>query len=259
MGFLTFLSDFGTTDHYVASVKAKILTLKPEQVIVDISHDVEPFNIAHGLHVINSVFQDFPEGTVHLLAVDTHGSKSGRYQAALYKGHYFVCADNGLLSLLTEGDPRQLVDLPPMHDTSSPARDILAPAAVALANGSNMAEIGELADGMVQLINRQLRLNDHSIIGHVVHVDHYGNLITDITRDSVDAIGHGRHFTIHFNREVIDRVSTRYNQPGEGDCVALFNRQGYLTIGINKGHASELLGMFFDSPVEVHFVPDPVE
>ncbi|RNI28150.1 hypothetical protein EFA69_18935 [Rufibacter immobilis] len=257
MGILTFLSDFGTIDHYVASVKAKILTLNPAQVIVDISHHVDPFNIAHGYHVINSVYQDFPRGTVHLIAVDTHGSRSGRYQVARHNGHYFVCADNGLLSLLTEGDPEQLVDLPLQPDSSSPARDIMAPAAVTLVQGGSMAEVGELADGMVQLINRQLRLNDHSIMGHVVHVDHYGNLITDISKDSVDAIGHGRRFSIHLNREVIDRLSTRYNQVNEGDSVALFNRQGHLTIGINKGHASELLGMYFDSPVEIRFTPDP--
>ncbi|GAB2540893.1 SAM hydrolase/SAM-dependent halogenase family protein [Rufibacter soli] len=259
MGFITFLSDFGTKDHYVAAVKAKILTLNPAQVIVDISHHVEPFNIAYGYHVINAVFRDFPVGTVHLVCVDTHGTRSGRYQVARHQGHYFVCADNGLLSLLTEGDPEQLVDLPYLKESSSPARDIMAPAAAALAQGSSMAEVGELADGMVQLINRQLRLNDHSITGHVVHVDHYGNLITDISRDSIDAIGHGRRFTIQFNREVIDRLSTRYNEPGEGDCVALFNRQGYLTIGINKGHASELLGMYFDSPVEVHFAQEQGE
>ncbi|WP_210464310.1 SAM hydrolase/SAM-dependent halogenase family protein [Rufibacter roseolus] len=258
MGILTLMSDFGTTDHYVAAVKAKILTINPAQIIVDISHHVEPFNIAHGYHVIHSVFQDFPQGTVHLIAVDTHGTRSGRYQVARHKGHYFVCADNGLLSLLTDGDPEQLVDLPIVPDSSSPARDIMVPAAVALAQGATMAEVGELADGMVQLINRQLRLNDHSITGHVVHVDHYGNLITDITQESVDAIGHGRPFTIHFNREVIDRLSTRFSQPNEGDSVALFNRQGYLTIGINKGHASELLGMYFDSPVDIRFAPDPV-
>lgn len=259
MGILTFLSDFGITDHYVAAVKAKILTLNPAQILVDISHEVEPFNIAHALHVINSVFRDFPEGTVHLLAVDTHGAKTGRYQAAWHQGHFFVCADNGLLSLLTENDPKQLVDLPAQDNSSSPARDIMAPAAVALAQGASMAEIGELAEGMTQLINRQLRLNDHSIVGHVMHVDHFGNLITDISRDSVEAIGHGRTFTIHFNREVIDRISTRYSHPTEGDCVALFNRQGFLIIGINKGHASELLGMYFDSRVEIKFAPDPVQ
>jgi len=92
----------------------------------------------------------------------------------------------------------------------------------------------------------------------VVHIDHYGNLITDISKDSVDAIGHGRHYTIHFNREVVDRISTRYSQPSDGECVALFNRQGFLSIGINKGNASELLGMHFDSPIEIQFMPDPV-
>lgn len=256
MGFLTFLSDFGTTDHYVAAVKAKILTLNPEQQIVDISHHVEPFNIPHGYHVLNSVFQDFPPGTVHLVAIDTHAAKNGRYQAARYKGHYFVCADNGLLSLLIDGEPDQLIDLPPQPGSSSPARDIMVPAAVALAKGTPMAEIGELATDMVQLLNRQLRLNDHSVIGHVVHIDHYGNLITDITRESVDAIGHGRPFTIHFAREVISQISNRFSQPEDGDCVVLFNRQGFLTIGINKGNAAELLGMYFDSMVEVRFNPD---
>ncbi|WP_205504324.1 SAM hydrolase/SAM-dependent halogenase family protein [Rufibacter psychrotolerans] len=257
MGILTFLSDFGTTDHYVAAVKAKILTINPAQTIVDISHHIEPYNIAHGYHVINAIYRDFPQGTVHLIGVDTHGTSSGKYQVARHHGHYFVCADNGLLSLLTDNEPEQLIDLPEQPDTSSPARDIMVPAAVALAQGATMAELGELATGMVQLLNRQLRLNDHSIIGHVVHVDHYGNLITDITRDSVDAIGHGRRFSIHFNREVVNKISTRYNQTNEGDCVALFNRQNVLTIGINKGHASELLGMYFDSPVEIRFARDP--
>ncbi|GAA4301479.1 SAM-dependent chlorinase/fluorinase [Nibribacter koreensis] len=253
MGFITFLSDFGTTDHYVAAVKAKILTLNPAQVIVDITHQVEPFNIAYGYHVISSVYEDFPAGTVHLIAVDTHGSKQGRFQVARHKGHYFVCSDNGLLSLLTDGDPEQLIDLPEQPNSPSPARDIMAPAAVALANGASMAEVGELADGMLQLINRQLKLNDHSVTGHVVHVDHYGNLITNISKDSVDAIGHGRPFVVKFAREKVDRMYSRYNQVGEGDCVILFNRQGFLTIGINKGNASELLGMYFDSSVEVQF------
>src|SRR5688572_11185695 len=111
MHFITFLSDFGYRDHYVASVKARILSSEPKAQIVDISHAVEPFDIAHAVHILSAVFQDFPKGTVHLIAVDTQGTKSGKYHAAKYKGHFFLAADNGIISLLTDSEPEELVEI----------------------------------------------------------------------------------------------------------------------------------------------------
>jgi S-adenosyl-L-methionine hydrolase (adenosine-forming) len=256
MPLITFLSDFGYTEHYVAGVKAKILSLAPQATIVDISHAIEPFNIAHGLYVLNSVFAQFPEGTVHIVAIDTHGSREGRFHAIKYKGHFFLAADNGILSLLTESQPDQMVQLANTDYTISPARDIFAPAAVHLAKGGDLTDLGEETTHMRQLINRQLRLNDHSITGHVIHVDHFGNLITNITRESVETIAHGRNFTIHFAREVVHKISPTFNIPIEGETVCVFNSEGLLTIGINKGHASELLGLHFDSQVDVRFYPE---
>ena len=251
MPIITFLSDFGYTEHYVAAVKARLLSSQPTISIVDISHAIQPFDIAHAEYVIASVFRDFPEGTVHLLAVDTQ-TKTGKYHAVKYQGHYFLAADNGLISLLTDSAPDAMVELAPL-ETSAPARDLLAPAALHLATGGSLEDLGTPTTSMKQLLNRQLKLNDHSITGHVIHVDHYGNLITNITRDSIETIGHERSFTISFAREKVSKISSRYSQTPEGECVCVYNSQNFLCIGINKGSASELLGLDFDSQVDVHF------
>ena len=100
-----------------------------------------------------------------------------------------------------------------------------------------------------------MRLNDHSVTGHVIHVDRYGNLITNITKDSVETIAHGRIYTVHFGRETVGRIHQNYTQVEDGDCCCLYNHLGQLCIGINKGNASELLGLGFDSQVDVRFYP----
>jgi len=256
MGLITFLSDFGYRDHYVAAVKARILQLAPKQMVLDISHAVEPFNIAHAVHVLQAVFRDFPLGTVHLIGVNDLGSVQPAWHAASYEGHYFVVADNGILSLLTEGRPETVVRLLPAQPTPSPTRDILTPAAIYLAQGGPLADLGPEATAIHTLLNRQLRLQDHRITGHVVHVDHYGNLITDITRTAVEAVGHGRPGTIHFMREIVRELHPHYQAAPPGDVACIFNSQDQLCIGINQGNAAELLGLYFDSQVEVHFMSE---
>ncbi len=256
MAVITFTSDFGYSDHYVAAVKAKILSEDPQVTIIDISHAVEPFNIPQAEYVLRSVYHAFPKGTVHLVGVDTH-SKSGVYHAASYNGHYFLLADNGLLSLLTDGAPDRVVELEAAEKLLPfPAKDLLAPAAVYLAKGGDLEVLGPKAESVTQLLNRQLRLNDHSITGHVIHVDRYGNLITNITRDSVDTIAHGRTYTIHFGRETVGHIYPNYNQVDEGECCCIYNSLDQVCIGINKGHAAELLGLSFDSQIDIRFYPE---
>jgi len=255
MPLITFLSDFGYTDHYVAAVKANILKVSPQAHILDISHHIDPFNIAHGYYVLQAVYREFPEGTVHLVAVDSQGSAEGRYHALKFNNHYFVATDNGILSLLTESRPEVMVALSTNGPAAHPGKEILAPAAAFLAQGGDIRELGPETNQMRELLNRQLRLSDHAITGHIIHVDHYGNLITNISQDSIDAIGHGRPLTIRFARETVDRISPSFNAADEGDCVCVFTSGGYLTIGINKGNAAELLGLYFDSRVDINFYP----
>ena len=253
MGLITLLTDFGYRDHYVAALKARLLHLAPAVPVIDLSHGVEPFNIAHAVHVLQAVFRDFPAGTVHVVGVADHGAgPEPAWQAARFAGHYFVAADNGLLALLTSGAPDEMVALP-AADSPAPTRDVLLPAAAALAQGAALASLGPVVTTFHLLNNRQERLQDHRITGHVAHVDHYGNLVTNISRTAVEAVGHGRAFSVHFGREVVHELHPHFSAVPPGEAVTMFNSQDCLCLGICQGNAAELLGLHFDSQVDVRF------
>lgn len=257
MGLITFLSDFGYRDHYVAAVKARILQLAPAVPVFDITHAIEPFNIAHALHVLQAVFRDFPAGTVHLVGVNDLGSPRAAWHAARFQEHYFVVADNGLLALLCDGQPDELVALnAAAAPTPSPTRDLLVPAAAHLAQGGSLQDLGPATSELYSLLNRQVRLQDNRITGHVVHVDHYGNLVTNITRPAVEVIGRNRPYSIHFARETVRDIAAHFQAADPGEVVCIFNSQDQLCIGINQGNSSELLGLHFDSQVDIRFAVD---
>jgi S-adenosylmethionine hydrolase len=261
MPLITLLSDFGYKDHYVAAVKVAILKVMPQARVIDISHGIEPYDIAQGAFTLGAVFRDFPPGTIHLIAVDTHGSKQHRFIAAKLEGHFFIGSDNGLISLLSDKEPDEIVELPlPPHTGQVfPLNNVFVEAAARLRGGENLADIGTPTQEMKRLLNRQLRLTDHRITGHVMDVDHYGNLITNISRDAIDGIGHGRRFLIKFGRETVNQLNSRYSEMEAGDCVCLINDRGMLEIAIVKGHAAELLGLRYDSQIDIEFFPQNAE
>jgi len=254
MALITFLSDFGTRDHYVAAVKAKILSINPGLRIIDISHEVNYFDIAHGSSLLSAVFRDFPKGTVHLVAVDSAGNND-RFLAISLEDHYFVGPDNGIFGLITEKNAQNsvLLQLPKVFSSSFPAKDILAPAAAKLASAASLNDLGTEIRDYKKMIPRISRASKKMISGHVVHVDHYGNLITNIKKLDFDILSKDKVYQLTFGRETMDKVHKSYFETEDGDCCVLFNQQGYLEISINKGNASELLGLEVDSPVNITF------
>ena len=253
MALLTLLTDFGYRDHYAAALRAKLLALDTTLPVVEISHAIEPFNIPHAVHVLQAVFRDFPAGTVHVVGVNDRGvGEESVWHAARFQDHYFVVADNGLLALLCDGPPDLLVALPAAA-TPSPTRDVLLPAAVALAQGATLESLGPVVTDYHLVNNFQVRLQDNRITGHVVHVDHYGNLITNISRAAVEVVGRGRPLAVHFGREKVHTLRPHLAAANPGDAVVAFNSQDCLCIGIGQGHAAELLGLHFDSQVDVRF------
>ncbi len=255
MSVITFMSDFGTTDHYVAAVKASIVSQSPQQLIVDLTHDIKPFDIGHAANVLKHVYRDFPEKTVHLVAVDAMREHSKAIAVDL-DGHFFVGFDSGLFSLISERKPDEIILL---HSNGSvfPAKDTLAKAAVALAEGKSMPTVGGPIDSILELYPRQLKVTKREIAGNVISVDHYGNLITNIRQADFEKIlelnGKGTQFAIRFGREVFNSVHEYYTQVESGDCFVMFNSLGFLQVGINKGNASELLGLRVDAPVIIEF------
>ncbi|MFC2123230.1 S-adenosyl-l-methionine hydroxide adenosyltransferase family protein [Bacteroidota bacterium] len=255
MALITFMSDFGTSDHYVAAVKARILSINPGLKIVDISHNINQFDIGHGAYVLKSVFHDFPEGTIHLAAVDSQGIGKNKNIVLKIEDHFFVGADNGLFSMLSEKDPSIIAELHHSEEEcpNFPAREVLAKAAAMLASGSNVQDVGNFTSEYNRLLSRQVKATKKQISGNVIRVDHYGNLITNIEEEVFNILKKNRGYTVSFGREVMDRISTAYCDVEAGDCFISFNSLGYLEIGINKGNASELLGLSIDSPVQIFF------
>ncbi len=239
----------------MATVKGKILSQNPDQQVVDISHAIRPFDISHAAVVLKSVYRDFPEGTVHLVSVDSIREKSNGIAIQL-DGHFFVGFNCGLFSMLSEKDPAEMVEIDVSGDTF-PAKDKLAEAALELSNGGNLKKIGQPIDQLVKLLARQLKVTRREIVGNVVNVDHYGNLITNIAKTEFDKIleinGKNSTFTIRFGRESFNQTNAYFSDVESGDCYVLFNSNGVLQIGLNKGDASQLLGLGIDAPVHIEF------
>lgn len=256
MALVTFMSDFGLTDHYVAAVKARLLRVNPSLQIVDISHQIEQFSIIHAAHVLGQVYADFPPGTVHLIAVGSHNERDCSPVAVKLDEHFFVGPDNGIISLVSEKPATAVVDLtgPAAAGAGSfPARDVYAEVAAKLASGAVIQDFGKRKQDIHRFTNRQMRATHEQISGVVMHIDHFGNLHTNIHRSAFDDLQQGRAYYVQVGRERFQQVHTHYCQVENGECFILFNSNGFLEIGINKGHASQLLGIGFDYPIHIRF------
>lgn len=257
MALITFMSDFGLTDHYVAAVKAKILSVNPGLRIVDVTHQVEHFNIAHAAFVLKSVFREFPKGTVHLVGVDSVNVRDEEYLAVKLEEHYFLGMNNGLFSLISDAEPAAVIriNLPANRKTTFPAKDVFAAAAARLASGASVYDLGVPTNNFKRLLPRQVKANKKQMTGNVIRVDHYGNLITNLDKELFYSLKATSNFHIAFARERVYKISDTYNQVEPGDCFVIFNSDGLMEIGIHNGHAADLLGLDFDSSVSVYFEP----
>jgi S-adenosyl-L-methionine hydrolase (adenosine-forming) len=255
MAIVTLLTDSGESDHYVASIKAKIISINPGIRIVDISHRINPCDIGHGAFVLRSVFREFPKGTVHLVGVDASGSRGDAAIALQLEDHLFVGSDNGFFGLISEKTHQQLAELNSVNPitTTFPERDIFAPAAAKLASGVALTDLGKPMPAFRRMIDRQVKATKKQITGSVIRVDNYGNLITNIPKEAFDILSKGKAYTVQFGGEKFRRIQTLYSQAEQGECFLVFNSLGFLEIGIYKGNASELLGLEYDSTVNIIF------
>jgi len=255
MAIVTLLTDSGESDHYVAAVKARIISINPGVRIEDISHSVKPSDLAHAAFILRAIFRDFPKGTVHLVGVDSTGNRGDVSVALQLEDHFFVGCDNGLFGLITDKTHQQLVELNSINPvtTTFPERDIFAPAAAKLASGVSITTLGKPMQSFKRMIDRQVKATKKQITGTVIRVDGVGNLITNIPRDTFEILSQGKAYTIQFGGEKFRRIHTQYNQAEQGECFIVFNSLGLLEVGIYKGNASELLGLEYDSTVNIIF------
>ncbi len=252
---VTFLSDFGEEDHYVAAVKAQIIQADSDVRIVDISHRITPFDIAHAAYVIRNCFQQFPANSIHLLAIDPSNQSTIDAVVARIDGHIFICPDNGLVSLVSDNEPEEIfqVDSKP---TSFLARDLLGPICRKVLEESDLSKVGKPTENYLKLVNRMPKVTKREIVGNVIRVDGYGNLITNIKKsdfDKIQELNGNVPYQVQFGREIYHKFHHHYADVEPGDCYVLFNGNGFLQVGINKGNAHQLLGLRLEAPVYIEF------
>ena len=251
MAIITFLSDFGTKDHYVAAVKAQIFKQNPNAQIVDISHNISLNNVIEASFVLKNVYKDFPEGTVHLIAVNEN--HNGKPMAIQLDGHYFVGRDSGIFGLLTDKMPSRMAIIPNETPTSFSSKNVFAKVAVMLSNGANLSDVGSPAQGFNMLKYPEARIAKTEIGGQVMNVDAQGNLISNITRSQFEESWGKRHFEVSFERERLREIHDKYTDVDSGNAVCFFNDNDLLEIAVNDGNASKLFGLEYGANVKIYF------
>lgn len=257
MSLISLTTDMGNSGFYVASVKAAILKALPETVIVDVTHSIRPFHVSAAAFTLKNVYKQFPEGSIHIVSVDALNSPNSRILAIQTEGHYFIGPDNGLFSLVFSQAPTEVYEIILTPDPASLAfitKDIMVKAAVHIAKGGTLSEIGSASKNYVQLTAWQPIYNDASIRTSVVYVDEYGNCIFNLEKALFEQVARGRKFEIDVKRNPIEAISKTYNDVGGGELVALFTGSGLLEISINRGNISELLGLKEGDSVLITFM-----
>jgi S-adenosylmethionine hydrolase len=247
MPLLTLTSDIGNQDYLVAAIKAQLLKANPEFNIIDISHNIPPFNYPQAAYVCRNAVKNFPDYTYHLILVNLFDSKPEQLLLAYHRNQYFFCADNGLITMILEEKPEMVIGLPldkTVIKNTLYCSEVMAQAINQLAVGTAINSIGNPDASFVEKNPLRPMLSDHWIEGQIIFIDNFENVIVNITREQFEQQRKGRHFKIVFKRdEVIETISESYADVAEGEKLALFNSAGYLEIAINKGNAAGLFGL----------------
>jgi S-adenosylmethionine hydrolase len=258
MAIITLTTDWKSNDFYVGAVKGAILSAYADAQIIDINHQVATFNIAQAAFIIKNSFAYFPKGTVHIIDVNSEMTSQASYIALHYLDHYFIGTDNGGFGLICKDNIQTIVRIEKFFDKefqTFPALKVFAPAAAFLALGNKINELGaSLSD-----INRQTpfraTIDEAVIVGSVIYIDSYQNVITNISKELFDRVGRNRKFEIlvQSNHYRINKINLTYNETSNGELLAIFNSAALLEIAINKGNIAELLNLSINSNVRIKF------
>jgi len=275
MAIITLTTDFGEKDHFAGAVKGAIYSELEDVKIVDISHSISPFHLHETAYIIQNAYKSFPNGTIHIIGVDSELSPENKHIAVFMDNHYFICADNGIISMLTsEIRPEKIVEIN-IHDrviSNFPVLDVFVKVAGHIARGGTLEVIGKSISEIKEMtgIRPIVNKNESQIIGNIIYIDNYGNAISNINKKLFDQVGRGRKFIIGARTTNIDKIHKNYsdainfNIPPDkreegGKKLALWNSSSYLELAIYKsnpssvGAASSLFGLNFLDSVTINF------
>ncbi len=275
MSIITLTTDFGHKDYFVAVTKAALIQEAPEATIVDVSHQISPFNHTETAYILQNAYQSFPKGSIHIIGVDSELSPENKHIVMLFDGHYFIGANNGIFALIiAELKYEKLVEVN-IHNsllTTFPVLDVFVKIAGHLSRKGSMDIIGKPLAQLKEMVGIKPVLNDTrtQLIGSVIYIDNFGNVVTNIKKTKFLEIQKTRPFTISaqsvkFNR-IYDSFAAAINfampkgqREEDGKKIALWNAAGHLELAIYKsnpskvGSAHSLFGLDFRTPITIVF------
>ena len=245
---ITLLTDFGWRDPYVGAMKGVILSICPEAVIVDVSHDVPPFDVRHAAYVLRSVWSFYPPQTIHVAVVDPGVGSERKIVLARYGSQFVLAPDNGLITYVHRDFPLEAMvrvenpdyALPQRSDTFH-GRDIFAPVAAHLAGGVGLTEFGPSIDRVETLpIKTPVVVRGASVTGCIVFQDRFENLITNIGRGDIESLGDDlTRLEVRIGTVSVGVIRRCYDEVSMNQVLALIGGSGYLEIAVSRGSAAQ--------------------
>ena len=252
-GIITFLTDFGLADAYVAMMKGVALNINRNADLIDITHNINVGSIIQGAGVLKDAYKYFPKGTVHVAVVDPGVGSSRRLMAVKATGHFFVGPDNGIFwPVIKETPDAEIVEISEeryflSHVTSTfHGRDVFTPVAAHISLGIDIDRLGQQVSDPEKLTLPQPYIEDDILKGEITRVDSFGNLITNISQDTLTDFLGDKQPVIHIGDYKISLISNTYSDKDKGELLALVNSSDYLEIAVNLGKASVYLGKSSD-------------
>lgn len=247
MPLLTLTSDIGESDYLVGAIKGTLLKINASFNIVDIAHNLSPFNYPQAAYVCRNAIKNFPGHTFHLILINLFEARPDQLLLAFHNDQYIICADNGLLSMITGEKPEMVLglelDKTAIRNTLYIV-DAIGKAVNQITGGDSLISIGKPDVDYLEKNPLRPLYGEDWIEGHIIFIDHFENVIVNITHEQFEEQRKGRRFKIVFKRdEVIDKISGSYADVPQGEKLVLFNSAGYMEIAINKGNAAGLFGL----------------
>lgn len=254
---ITLTTDYGTNDHLVGTLKGVILKINPEATIVDITHNVAPFDLLDGALAIGAAYTYFPPRTIHVVVVDPGVGTDRRPLLVSGDNQYFVAPDNGVLSVIFEREENVVVRhataehyyLQPVSRTFH-GRDVFAPLAAWLSKNWQPPSMGEEIQDYKKFALPRPKSADGVAKGIVMRVDTFGNLVTNFKAEDLPApSAENGAMNLQVGNQTVSRLVSTFAEGNAGEAVAYVGSSGYVEIAVNKGNASRTLGIGRGTPV----------
>ena len=275
MSVITLTTDFGIKDHYVGSVKGALFNELENVNIVDVSHNISPFNIVEAAYIVENSYKNFPEGSIHVIGVDSEKTIEQSHLVIKLDNHFFICANNGIMSLLASKiNPEKIIEINIHNDkvTTFSVIDVFVKIAAHIYRGGSIDLVGNQIFKLKELYNLNPILNEKSneISGNVIYVDNYDNVVTNISKKTFIEFGKSRSFEINARNYIFKEIVSSYgnairfdikkeNRKEIGKKIALFNKSNYLELSIYKsnpetfGGAASLFGLNYRDVITIKF------